>query len=44
VEHQPGQPFLIVAAEPLAALDRSREVLLLWTDSPESDAEPDEPQ
>ena len=31
VEHQPGQPFLDIQAEPLAALDRSREVLLLWT-------------
>jgi rod shape-determining protein MreC len=41
VEHQPGQPFLLVSAEPLAALDRSREVLLLWTEDPEP--EPEEP-
>jgi rod shape-determining protein MreC len=34
VEHLPGQPFLAIAAEPLAALDRSREALLLWTDAP----------
>ena len=44
VEHQPGQPFLLIAAEPLAALDRSREVLLLWTETPESGEPPDEPE
>ena len=33
VEHQPGQSFLQITAEPLAALDRSREVLLLWTET-----------
>ena len=43
VEHQPGQPFLVISAEPLAALDRSREVLLLWTDPPEDDSERDAP-
>nr|WP_155999186.1 rod shape-determining protein MreC [Thioalkalivibrio sp. ALJ16] len=32
VERLQGQPFLSIEAEPLAALDRSREVLLLWTD------------
>ncbi|WP_019612343.1 rod shape-determining protein MreC [Thioalkalivibrio sp. AKL7] len=32
VERPQGQPFLSIEAEPLAALDRSREVLLLWTD------------
>ncbi|WP_019625004.1 rod shape-determining protein MreC [Thioalkalivibrio sp. ALJT] len=32
VERLQGQPFLSIKAEPLAALDRSREVLLLWTD------------
>ncbi|WP_156015461.1 rod shape-determining protein MreC [Thioalkalivibrio sp. ARh3] len=44
VERQPGQPFLDIQAEPLAALDRSREVLLLWTDEvPDADAsEPEE--
>jgi len=41
VEHQPGQPFLLIAAEPLAALDRSREALLLWTEDAEED--PEEP-
>nr|WP_081616560.1 MULTISPECIES: rod shape-determining protein MreC [unclassified Thioalkalivibrio] len=40
VERQPGQPFLDIQAEPLAALDRSREVLLLWTDEvPDADAD-----
>jgi rod shape-determining protein MreC len=32
VDHLPGQPFLTIEAEPLAALDRAREVLLLWTE------------
>jgi rod shape-determining protein MreC len=40
VEHEPGRPFLVIEAEPLAALDRSREVLLLWADGPEPDARP----
>lgn len=31
VEHLPGQSFLTIEAEPLAALDRAHEVLLLWT-------------
>lgn len=31
VERHQGQPFLHIKAEPLADLDRSREVLLLWT-------------
>lgn len=31
VERHQGQPFLHIEAEPLADLDRSREVLLLWT-------------
>jgi len=40
VERQPGQPFLDIQAEPLAALDRSREVLLLWTsERPDADAD-----
>lgn len=34
VEHHPGRPFLVITAEPLAALDRSREVLLLWKETP----------
>lgn len=40
VEHEPGRPFLVIAAEPQAALDRSREVLLLWTENPEPDTRP----
>ncbi|WP_269667594.1 rod shape-determining protein MreC [Thioalkalivibrio paradoxus] len=42
VEHRPGESFLLISAEPLAALDRSREVLLLWTEPPDSDKAPDE--
>lgn len=30
VERTPGEPFAVVEARPLAALDRSREVLLVW--------------
>lgn len=32
VERRPGEAFAKVSAEPLAALDRSREVLLVWPD------------
>lgn len=39
VEPATGDPFLRVKAEPLAALDRSREALLLWPE-PESLAPP----
>ncbi|NPU92776.1 MAG: rod shape-determining protein MreC [Gammaproteobacteria bacterium] len=31
VEHDPGQPFLIVSAQPMANLDRSRHVLLVFS-------------
>lgn len=31
VRREPGKPFATVAAEPTARLDRSREVLLVWT-------------
>ena len=31
VRQEPGKPFATVIAEPTAALDRSREVLLVWT-------------
>lgn len=31
VRKEPGQPFATVIAEPTARLDRSREVLLVWT-------------
>ncbi len=34
VEHRPGEPFAEITAKPLAHLDRSREVLLLWWTSP----------
>lgn len=36
VRHEPDDPFTVVTAEPTARLDRSREVLLVWTLSPES--------
>lgn len=32
VEHDPGQPFAIVEAKPMANLDRSRHVLLVFSD------------
>lgn len=41
VERDPGQPFLLVEAEPLAALDRDPEVLLVWFD--QAVVEPDAP-
>jgi rod shape-determining protein MreC len=31
VRQEPGNPFATVIAEPTASLDRSREVLLVWT-------------
>lgn len=34
VANDPGEPFATVRAEPLARLDRAREVLLVWTLSP----------
>jgi len=36
VSSEVGQPFLNVSAEPAAALNRIREVLLIWPGSPES--------
>ncbi len=39
VRHDPDDPFTVVTAEPTARLDRSREVLLVWTLSPESPTE-----
>jgi len=30
VEHQPGQPFITISAQPSARLEHSREVLLVW--------------
>ncbi len=41
-----GQPFLEVSAEPTAALNRIREVLLIWPGAPDTDqlqAEAQEP-
>ncbi len=38
VEHRPGEPFAEITARPLARLDRSREVLLLWWRSPQDQA------
>jgi rod shape-determining protein MreC len=49
VRHDPDDPFTVVTAEPTARLDRSREVLLVWTLSPDqpgegsSDAAPEVP-
>lgn len=37
VEHISGEPFARVQAQPLARLDRSREVLLVWPDTAEAD-------
>jgi rod shape-determining protein MreC len=39
VRHDPDDPFTVVTAEPTARLDRSREVLLVWTLSPETRGE-----
>jgi rod shape-determining protein MreC len=36
VERRPGEPFAHITARPLARLDRSREVLLLWWERPEA--------
>lgn len=38
VERDPSETFALVEAEPLAQLDRDREILLLWADMPASDA------
>ena len=35
VRHSPDSPFTVVTAEPTARLDRSREVLLVWTLTPD---------
>jgi len=34
IERDPGEPFATVAAEPAAALNRTREVLLVWSGNP----------
>lgn len=40
VERIPGEPFAVVQARPLATLDRSREVLLIWPDERSDTEEP----
>ncbi len=40
VERMPGKPFAHVTAEPLAHLDRAREVLLVWEVKPPHEALP----
>lgn len=35
VERTPGEPFAKIEAQPLAQLDKSREVLLVWRNAPE---------
>ena len=39
VDRIPGQPFAEITAQPTAALDRDREVLLVWNDPPAADEE-----
>ncbi len=41
VRREPGRPFASVTARPTAHLDRIREVLLVWTLSPETVTAPD---
>lgn len=43
VERDPSQPLLSVAAEPLAALDRDPEILLVWFDNTVVEPEPAAP-
>lgn len=39
VRHDPDDPFTVVTAEPTARLDRSREVLLVWSLNPQAPEE-----
>ena len=39
VERIPGETFALVQAQPLALLDQTREVLLVWTASVEAEQE-----
>jgi rod shape-determining protein MreC len=41
IEQDPSQPFARIFAEPSANLDRTREVLLVWTRAPEQHPEAD---
>jgi len=43
VEHNPGEPFARVRAAPMAALDRSRMVLVVFTEQARLEAEPEPP-
>jgi rod shape-determining protein MreC len=43
VERHPGEPFALVEARPFARLDRSREALLVWWESPAQEAIPQQP-
>jgi rod shape-determining protein MreC len=43
VRHEPDSPFTVVTAEPTARLDRSREVLLVWTLSADPPVAAEEP-
>lgn len=39
ITHNPGQPFATITARPTAHLDRSRELLLVWSANPSPDTE-----
>jgi rod shape-determining protein MreC len=43
VERNPADTFALVEAKPLAQLDRDREVLLLWADTPPAEPPADQP-
>ena len=43
VDRRPGEPFARIEAEPTAALNREREVLLVWEGGEVTAAEPEEP-
>ena len=38
IERRPGEPFARIEAEPTAALNRDREVLLVWQGGEEDEA------
>jgi rod shape-determining protein MreC len=44
VVHEPGQAFASVEARPLAKLDRIREVLLVWSNTPATEPAPPPPR
>ncbi|MBL4712131.1 MAG: rod shape-determining protein MreC [Gammaproteobacteria bacterium] len=43
VEHPAGEPFAIIEATPLAHLDKSREILLVWSNTTEEETVIDTP-